>query len=179
MPGGQVRAVRRIPGGGPPVLPELWCAGGGVPVVWGAGYCRQPVLPCVRAPAGWGRARLTGDDGAAARLCRSCGPGGGAAGLLGAVCDLVGFTPLSEARDPEVVRELLSQYFERARTVIGRYGGTVEKFIGDAVMAVWGTPVAAEGDAERRCAQRWAWWRRLRTWARRRARLAWRRGRGL
>jgi class 3 adenylate cyclase/predicted ATPase len=64
-------------------------------------------------------------------------------------CDVVGFTPLSESRDPEAVRELLSEYFDRARTVIGRYGGVVEKFIGDAVMAVWGTPVAAEGDAER------------------------------
>ncbi len=64
-------------------------------------------------------------------------------------CDLVGFTPLSESRDPEAVRELLSEYFAMARTVIGRYGGIVEKFIGDAVMAVWGAPVAAEGDAER------------------------------
>jgi class 3 adenylate cyclase/predicted ATPase len=64
-------------------------------------------------------------------------------------CDVVGFTPLSESRDPEAVRELLSQYFGVARTVITRYGGVVEKFIGDAVMAVWGTPVAAEGDAER------------------------------
>ena len=64
-------------------------------------------------------------------------------------CDVVGFTPLSESRDPEAVRELLSRYFEVARTVIGRYGGVVEKFIGDAVMAVWGTPVASEGDAER------------------------------
>jgi len=64
-------------------------------------------------------------------------------------CDVVGFTPLSEARDPEVVRELLSEYFAVARTVIGRYGGVVEKFIGDAVMAAWGTPVATEGDAER------------------------------
>ncbi len=64
-------------------------------------------------------------------------------------CDVVGFTPLSESRDPEAVRELLSRYFEVARTVVGRYGGVVEKFIGDAVMAVWGTPVAAEGDAER------------------------------
>ena len=64
-------------------------------------------------------------------------------------CDVVGFTPLSEARDPEAVRELLSEYFGVARTVIGRYGGVVEKFIGDAVMAVWGTPVATEGDAER------------------------------
>jgi class 3 adenylate cyclase len=64
-------------------------------------------------------------------------------------CDVVGFTPLSEARDPEAVRELLSQYFAVARTVISRYGGVVEKFIGDAVMAVWGTPAATEGDAER------------------------------
>ncbi len=64
-------------------------------------------------------------------------------------CDVVGFTPLSESRDPEAVRELLSRYFGVARTVIGRYGGVVEKFIGDAVMAVWGAPVAAEGDAER------------------------------
>jgi class 3 adenylate cyclase/predicted ATPase len=64
-------------------------------------------------------------------------------------CDVVGSTPLAESRDPEAVRELLSEYFAVARTVIGRYGGVVEKFIGDAVMAVWGTPVAAEGDAER------------------------------
>jgi class 3 adenylate cyclase/tetratricopeptide (TPR) repeat protein len=64
-------------------------------------------------------------------------------------CDLVGFTPLSESRDPEEVRDLLSRYFEVARTIIGRYGGVVEKFIGDAVMAVWGTPVASEQDAER------------------------------
>ena len=64
-------------------------------------------------------------------------------------CGVVGFTPLSEARDPEAVRELLSRYFEVAQTVIGRYGGAVEKFIGDAVMAVWGTPAATEDDAER------------------------------
>ncbi|MEO8328637.1 MAG: adenylate/guanylate cyclase domain-containing protein [Candidatus Nanopelagicales bacterium] len=63
--------------------------------------------------------------------------------------DLVGFTSLSETRDPEEVRELLDRYFEVARTVVGRYGGIIEKFIGDAVMAVWGTPVASEGDAER------------------------------
>ncbi len=103
------------------------------------------------------------------RFCRSCGAalapaapvagasaGDAAAGPVAErrvcsvlFCDVVGFTPLSEARDPEAVRELLSQYFAVARTVIGRYGGVVEKFIGDAVMAVWGTPVAAEGDAER------------------------------
>ena len=63
--------------------------------------------------------------------------------------DLVGFTTLSEARDPEEVRELLSRYFDEARTVVQRYGGTVEKFIGDAVMAVWGAPMAHEDDAAR------------------------------
>ena len=63
--------------------------------------------------------------------------------------DLVGFTTLSEHRDPEEVRELLSSYFDRCRSLIERYGGTVEKFIGDAVMAVWGTPVAREDDPER------------------------------
>jgi class 3 adenylate cyclase/tetratricopeptide (TPR) repeat protein len=63
--------------------------------------------------------------------------------------DLVSFTTLSEQRDPEQVRELLSSYFAVARTVVGRYGGTIEKFIGDAVMAVWGVPIAHEDDAER------------------------------
>ena len=63
--------------------------------------------------------------------------------------DLVGFTSMSESRDAEEVRELLTGYFDLASDVIGRYGGTIEKFIGDAVMAVWGTPVAHEDDAER------------------------------
>lgn len=63
--------------------------------------------------------------------------------------DLVGFTPFAEERDAEEVRDTLSRYFELASEVIGRYGGTVEKFIGDAVMAVWGTPTAREDDAER------------------------------
>jgi class 3 adenylate cyclase/tetratricopeptide (TPR) repeat protein len=63
--------------------------------------------------------------------------------------DLVGFTTLSESRDSEEVRELLSRYFDTCRRLIELYGGTVEKFIGDAVMAVWGTPTATEDDAER------------------------------
>ena len=63
--------------------------------------------------------------------------------------DLVGFTTLAEGRDAEDTRDLLSRYFDLARDVIARYGGTVEKFIGDAVMAVWGAPVAHEDDAER------------------------------
>ena len=63
--------------------------------------------------------------------------------------DLVGFTKASEGRDAEDTRELLSRYFDTCRRLIELYGGTVEKFIGDAVMAVWGTPVATEDDAER------------------------------
>ena len=63
--------------------------------------------------------------------------------------DLVGFTAASEDRDAEDTRELLSRYFETCRRLIGLYGGSVEKFIGDAVMAVWGAPVATEDDAER------------------------------
>ena len=63
--------------------------------------------------------------------------------------DLVGFTTLAEGRDAEDTRELLSRYFDLSRDVITRYGGSVEKFIGDAVMAVWGAPTAHEDDAER------------------------------
>jgi predicted ATPase/class 3 adenylate cyclase len=63
--------------------------------------------------------------------------------------DLVGFTTFSESRDSEEVRDLLSRYFDASRQIVGRYGGVVEKFIGDAVMAVWGTPIAHEDDAER------------------------------
>ncbi|HSG84980.1 MAG TPA: adenylate/guanylate cyclase domain-containing protein, partial [Candidatus Limnocylindrales bacterium] len=63
--------------------------------------------------------------------------------------DLVGFTTLAEGRDAEQVRDLLGRYFDLASEIVGRYGGTVEKFIGDAVMAVWGTPIAHEDDAER------------------------------
>src|SRR5438093_8556865 len=100
------------------------------------------------------------------RFCGECGtllqapsgatsvqpaPGPGAERRLVSVlfADLVGFTSLSEGRDSEEVRDLLSRYFDSARRVVERYAGTVEKFIGDAVMAVWGTPVAREDDPER------------------------------
>jgi class 3 adenylate cyclase/tetratricopeptide (TPR) repeat protein len=63
--------------------------------------------------------------------------------------DLVGFTTASEGRDAEETRELLTRYFEIARGAVEQHGGTLEKFIGDAVMAVWGAPTAHEDDAER------------------------------
>ena len=131
-----------------------FCADCGAPV----GGCPSCGEPAIRRQAGSARRAVT-------RWLRSVSASSAAASAPGAVsaagpvaerrvcsvlfCDVVGFTPLSESRDPEAVRELLSEYFAVARTVVGRYGGVVEKFIGDAVMAVWGTPVAIEGDAER------------------------------
>jgi class 3 adenylate cyclase len=78
-------------------------------------------------------------------------PGGGAERRLVSIlfADLVGFTPFAEERDSEQVRDTLTRYFDIARDIIDRYGGTIEKFIGDAVMAVWGAPTAQEDDAER------------------------------
>ena len=63
--------------------------------------------------------------------------------------DLVAFTTLSEGRDPDEVHDLLTDYFLRARSIIEKFGGTVDKFIGDAVMGVWGARRIREDDAER------------------------------
>jgi class 3 adenylate cyclase/tetratricopeptide (TPR) repeat protein len=64
-------------------------------------------------------------------------------------CDIVGSTALGESTDPEALRALLARYFERMKAIVERHGGTVEKFIGDAVMAVFGVPVVHEDDAVR------------------------------
>src|SRR5438094_3890287 len=64
-------------------------------------------------------------------------------------CDLVGFTTRAEQLDPEDVRAVLGPYHSRLRVELERHGGTVEKFIGDAVMALFGAPVAHEDDPER------------------------------
>jgi class 3 adenylate cyclase/tetratricopeptide (TPR) repeat protein len=64
-------------------------------------------------------------------------------------CDLAGSTSLGESLDPEALRTLLARYFERMKAIVERHGGSVEKFIGDAVMAVFGVPVVHEDDALR------------------------------
>ena len=64
-------------------------------------------------------------------------------------CDITGSTALGERLDPEALRALLSDYFERMKVIVERHGGTVEKFIGDAVMAVFGVPTLHEDDALR------------------------------
>src|SRR6478672_11124722 len=66
-------------------------------------------------------------------------------------CDVVGSTALGESVDPEALQGLLAAYFERMKAIVESHGGTVEKFIGDAVMAVFGVPVAHEDDALRAC----------------------------
>src|SRR5262245_20268743 len=93
-----------------------------------------------------------------ARFCMNCGaplqaeqPAGREERKVVTIffADLVGFTGRSEQLDPEDVRAMLSPYYARLRSEIERFGGTVEKFIGDAVMAVFGAPVAHEDDPER------------------------------
>src|SRR2546423_2800590 len=93
-----------------------------------------------------------------ARFCDACGAPLAAVAEVGReerkvvtvlFADLVGFTSRAERLDPEDVRRLLAPYWARLREELERYGGTVEKFIGDAVMAVFGAPRAHEDDAER------------------------------
>src|SRR5687767_932676 len=63
--------------------------------------------------------------------------------------DVAGSTPLGERLDPETLRRVMGRYFDRMKTVVEGHGGTVEKFIGDAVMAVFGLPTLHEDDALR------------------------------
>ena len=117
--------ARRCPSCGTPAGSGKFCAECGTPLAAGTAPAAPPAAAGLDAPVSERRTTSV---------------------LFG---DLVSFTTISESRDPEEVRELLSAYFAVARTVCARYGGTIEKFIGDAVMAVWGVPVAHEDDAER------------------------------
>jgi class 3 adenylate cyclase len=93
----------------------------------------------------------------AARFCEGCGRplarGSGERRKVVTVlfCDVVGSTALGDSTDPEALRALLARYFERMRTIVEHHGGSVEKFIGDAVMAVFGVPALHEDDALRAC----------------------------
>ncbi|MGE5228629.1 MAG: zinc-ribbon domain-containing protein, partial [Deltaproteobacteria bacterium] len=92
-----------------------------------------------------------------ARFCPSCGTRLDASSpeaterkvVTTLFCDLVGFTALGERHDPEDIDAALRGFYGLARTIVGRFGGTVEKFIGDAVVGLFGVPSAHEDDAER------------------------------
>src|SRR6266513_2320694 len=92
------------------------------------------------------------------RFCNSCGAALGEPEPAGReyrkvvtilFCDVVGSTALGESTDPEALRTLLGRYFGEMKTIVERHGGTVEKFVGDAVMAVFGVPQLHEDDALR------------------------------
>ena len=130
-----------------------FCIECGEPLAIGCPTCGEPI-PAGAKFCGECGTRVTGAvtaDPATHRPAPSVAPAPVAERRVVSIlfADLVGFTTLAEGRDAEDTRELLSRYFDLSNDVIARYGGTVEKFIGDAVMAVWGAPTAHEDDAER------------------------------
>jgi class 3 adenylate cyclase/tetratricopeptide (TPR) repeat protein len=102
-------------------------------------------------------ANCGGENRDGARFCDSCGaplaetapPREARKVVTVLFCDVTGSTALGERIDPESLRRVMARYFETAKTVVERHGGTVEKFIGDAVMAVFGVPAVHEDDALR------------------------------
>jgi class 3 adenylate cyclase/tetratricopeptide (TPR) repeat protein len=103
-------------------------------------------------------ARCAHENSAGAKFCEECGFSFAALPsqarerrktVTVLFCDVAGSTALGETLDPERLRALLARYFEQMKTIVERHGGSVEKFIGDAVMAVFGVPVLHEDDALR------------------------------
>jgi len=103
-------------------------------------------------------ARCGHDNRESAKFCDECGAAVDTASARGTeqrktvtvlFCDITGSTELGETLDPERLRALLARYFERMQKIVEGHGGVVEKFIGDAVMAVFGVPVSHEDDALR------------------------------
>jgi class 3 adenylate cyclase len=98
---------------------------------------------------------ICGHEAAPFRFCPECGAPADRRGretrrvVTVLFCDVVGSTALGESVDAEALRLLLARYFERMKSIVERHGGTVEKFIGDAVMAVFGLPELHEDDALR------------------------------
>jgi class 3 adenylate cyclase/tetratricopeptide (TPR) repeat protein len=127
----------------------------GAPSARGARYCTEcgaPLEAGISAPAPSSTAGRFSPSGHAPAALGSKAPTAPVAERRQVTilfADLVDFTGFAEGSDPEEVRDLQARYFDVSREVILRYGGTVEKFVGDAVMALWGAPVAREDDAER------------------------------
>ena len=122
--------------GGPLATACPRCGAEGIPGARFCGSCAEPLSPSPAAVVGSGEEEEPAPTAERRRIS-----------VL--FVDLADFTVLAESMDPEDVRRVQSRYFELARSIVARYGGTIEKFIGDAVMAVWGAPAAHEDDAER------------------------------
>lgn len=124
-----------------------FCGSCGSPLAATCPRCHEPV------PAGVHFCTSCGESLAAATIPEAAGQPEGSIAERRRVSvlfvDLVEFTALAESLDPEEVRTLQARYFEVARSTVASHGGIIEKFIGDAVMAVWGAPAAHEDDADR------------------------------
>lgn len=139
------------------------CAACGADIRAGAKFCSECGTPAAAACPSCSSPIDAGD-----KFCSECGASLGSSPAPGETTerevagptperrfvtamfiDIVGFTPLTEQRDSEEVRAMLTRYFDRARQIVERFGGVIDKYIGDAVMAVWGAHVAHEDDAER------------------------------
>ena len=140
------RGARFCPACGVRLEPMGSCPACGTPVAPGSRFCSQ----CGTATSSPGETPVAGGTDGATQPAAS--------GRIGVAerrrvsilfVDLVDFTALAEHMDPEEVRAVQARYFEVARSIVASHGGTIEKFIGDAVMAVWGAPSAHEDDAER------------------------------
>src|SRR2546425_7258072 len=132
------------------VEPSLRCPKGGTPSPPQAQFCMRCGTALVQRCPTCGRANPSG-----AQFCLQCGTplqGAGAAErrvVTVLFADLADSTRLTKHLDPEPMRALIARFFAAMREEITRYGGTVEKFIGDAVMAVFGMPAAHEDHPER------------------------------
>lgn len=134
------------------------CSSCGGSNVEGQRFCNHCGTPLVAACP-----NCAAENQPGSRFCGSCGTTLDGVAVTGAparpsaerrfisalFADLVGFTSMTEGSDAEDIRSMLTVYFERARAVIERFGGEVDKFIGDAITAFWGTTVTNEDDAER------------------------------
>ena len=128
-----------------------YCATCGTALALTCPHCQADLVPGARFCISCGRPASRSDEPVAAEGTQDAEaiPVSERRRISVLFVDLVDFTGLAETMDPEEVRSVQARYFEVARSIVATYGGTIEKFIGDAVMAVWGAPLAHEDDAER------------------------------
>lgn len=119
---------------------DRFCGGCGTQLARTCRHCGRPFAEEATFCTGCGRPRTQPEPGAPTEDRRR---------VSVLFVDLVGFTPYAEQADPELVRNMQTSFYAAARRVVGQYGGVVEKYIGDAVMALFGAPVATETDALR------------------------------